>query len=162
MKDETQTSELPGNITFKALLGLSKLEGIEANVVRSIQAKTLKNRPLFRIVFNLLLAAIVVFLFSEGSPQWAVIGWAGAFCAFQFFSYKAFGRHWDFNRDNVDPAVFHAMDRHAAMSAIIWGSSYFFLGFNTYILQILGLWSAMLALMVYASVMMTPVPKAAT
>jgi diguanylate cyclase (GGDEF)-like protein len=162
VKDETQTSELPGNITFKALLGLSKLEGIEASVVRSIQAKTLKNRPLFRIGFNLLLAAIVVFLFSEGAPTWAVIGWAAIFCAFQLFSYKAFGTNWDFNRENVDPAAFRAMDRHAAMSAIIWGSSYFFLGFDANIIQILGLWSAMLALMVYASIMMTPVPKAAT
>ncbi len=162
MTIETSYSELPNNISFKALLGFSKLEGVEANVITKIQSRTMKNRPYIRLGLNFIAAALVLALFRGSAPLWAIISWAVMFCGYQGFSLVKFGASWNLSREISDPAVLRSMDIHAVLAGIVWGSSLFFLGYAGDILQIIGIWSSILLLMVYASVMMTPAPKAAS
>jgi diguanylate cyclase (GGDEF)-like protein len=159
---ETISSELPRNISFKALLGLTKLESGEATAIQKIQAKSIKNRPGLRIGLNIVLAIAAIGLFRGQSPIWAVGFWAGLFVLSQIYSFQKFGKEWDMERDSADPVKFRPMDSHAVFSGMVWGLSFFLLGYDTDILQTIGLWSSVLSLMVYASVMMTPTPKPAS
>jgi diguanylate cyclase (GGDEF)-like protein len=159
---ETISSELPRNISFKALLGLTKLESGEASAIQKIQAKTLQNRPYARIALNVTLALAAVFLFRGQSPIWGVGSWAGLFFLSQIYSFQKFGSDWDMERDSADPTKFRSMDSHELFNGLVWGLSFFMIGYRSDITQIIGLWSSVLALMVYASVMMNPAPKPAT
>ncbi len=162
MTTENLSSELPRNVSFKALLGLTKLEGAEASAIQKIQAKTMQNRTGLRIGLSVVLAAAAIFLFRGQSPIWAFGGWAGLFALLQIYSYQRFGYSWDVERDSADVTKLRPMDTHALLNGLVWGMSFFLIGYDTDLLQTIGLWSSVLALMVYASVMLTPAPKPAT
>jgi diguanylate cyclase (GGDEF)-like protein/PAS domain S-box-containing protein len=162
VKRNSTTTELPADISFRALLGLSESVDIDSGIVRSVQSKGLENRSFFRVAVNLVFALIALTLFRGDAPLTMVAIWAFIFCVFQVVSNKRFGVNWRKGRDDLGREEFKAMNIHSSIAGLIWGSSFFLLGWNGDVMQTFGLWSIVLALMVYASLMGSSVPMVAT
>jgi diguanylate cyclase (GGDEF)-like protein len=154
--------ELPANISWRTLLGLSKASGSENSFVRDLQAKTLRLKPLNRIVGNMLFAATAIFMYRSYSPVWALSAWATLFVAFHLYSYRLFSTLWAEDRANLHDADIASINFHAMCTGALWGAAFFVLGLNGGLMQLLGLWAMVLALMVYASMHLSTAPRAAT
>ena len=161
MKKNSTNSELPTDIAFRALLGLSEPSGIDGNLVRKIQAKSMKNVAFFRLMMNLVFATIAMTLFHGSAPMWALISWPIGFCAVQVYSFRRFGLNWKNDRENLGPEEFRDINRHTALVGATWAASFPLLASGGDVMQTFGLWSIVLALMVYASMMGSATPMAA-
>ncbi|NJM50537.1 MAG: hypothetical protein HC843_06325 [Sphingomonadales bacterium] len=75
MTDFDQNTDLPANISFRALLGLAEPVGMDSDFVRSIQTRSLRDRSFLRVAINLFFAVVALALYRETAPMWATIGW---------------------------------------------------------------------------------------
>jgi diguanylate cyclase (GGDEF)-like protein len=158
----TETAELPTDISWKALLGLAKPVGMDAAFVTELQGRTLRDAPFRRVTINLVFAIIAISLYGKLAPVWATLSWAAAFGAFHLYSFHLFRSKWNWRTANLMPEDFRRINLHVLCTAVLWGSSFFTLGLYGGINEMIGLWSIILALMVYASMMLTMVPRAAS
>ncbi len=154
--------ELPTELSFKALLGLAEPVGIDGDIVRNIQARSMRNRTTLRVALNLVFAVVAVSLYRNIAPVWASITWVAAFSGFHVYSFHKFGAVWGWGRQQLAKSEFREIDYHSAMTGAVWGSSFYLLGSNGGLMEMIGLWSIMLALMVYASLLLPTAPMAAT
>ena len=154
--------ELPTELSFKALLGLAEPVGIDGDIVRNIQARSMRNRTTLRVALNLVFAVVAVSLYRNIAPVWASISWVAAFSGFHVYSFHKFGAVWGWGRQQLAKSEFREIDYHSAMTGAVWGSSFYLLGSNGGLMEMIGLWSIVLALMVYASLLLPTAPMAAT
>ncbi len=154
--------ELPTELSFKALLGLEEPVGIDGDIVRNIQARSMRNRTILRVVLNLVFAIVAVSMYRDIAPIWASLSWVAAFSAFHLYTFHKFGTVWTWGRQQLPKSEFRKIDHHSAMTGAIWGSSFYLLGSNGGLMDMIGLWSIVLALMVYASLLLPTAPMAAT
>ncbi len=154
--------ELPTELSFKALLGLAEPVGIDGDIVRNIQARSMRNRTTLRVALNLVFAVVAVSLYRNIAPVWASITWIAAFSGFHVYSFHKFGAVWGWGRQQLAKSEFREIDYHSAMTGAVWGSSFYLLGSNGGLMEMIGLWSIVLALMVYASLLLPTAPMAAT
>jgi diguanylate cyclase (GGDEF)-like protein len=154
--------ELPTELSFKALLGLAEPVGIDGDIVRNIQARSMRNRTTLRVALNLVFAVVAVSLYRNIAPVWASITWVAAFSGFHVYSFHKFGAVWGWGRQQLAKSEFREIDYHSAMTGAVWGSSFYLLGSNGGLMEMIGLWSIVLALMVYASLLLPTAPMAAT
>lgn len=159
---ETSNSELPTDISIRKLLGLSDPSGPDANFVRYVQARAFQKKTIERVTFNLFFAIIAVSLYGRGVPIWASLGWLALVCVFHIYSYRQFAHRQQCAHADLTNAEFREIDLHALGTGLVWGASFFLLGLNGDVMQMLGLWSIVLAMMVYASLLMPTAPMAAT
>ena len=162
MKTNSTTTALPTDISFRALLGLSEPTGVDADVIRSVQGKATKNHASLRVALNLVFAGIALTLFRGDAPLWAVGVWTAMTCSFQALSYRYSAAQRQKDHENLGREEFREMNKYSAIAGLIWGSSFFLLAWHGEVMQTFGLWSIVLALMVYASLMGSSVPMAAT
>jgi diguanylate cyclase (GGDEF)-like protein len=153
---------MTADISWKALLGLADPVGMEKSFVTDLQARTLRDSPFRRVSVNLLFAIIAISLYGRLAPAWASISWAVAFCGFHLYSFQIFRTKWDWKHAHLLPEDFRRINLHVICTAVLWGSSFFTLGLYGGLVEMIGLWSIILALMVYASMMLTMAPRAAT
>ena len=154
--------ELPSELSFKALLGLAEPVGLDGDVMRAIQARSMRKRTTLRVALNLICAIMAIFLYSDIAPVWATATWAALFCGFHLFSFHQFGTKWVWDRPQLNLADVKRLNTHSAITAVMWGSAFGFLGLSGTIMEALGLWSIMLGMMVYASLLLPTAPMAAT
>ncbi len=154
--------ELPSELSFKALLGLAEPVGLDGDVMRAIQARSMRKRTTLRVALNLVCAIMAIFLYRNIAPGWATATWAALFCSFHLFSFHQFGTKWVWDRPQLNLADVKRLNTHSAITAVMWGSAFGFLGHSGTIMEALGLWSIMLGMMVYASLLLPTAPMAAT
>jgi diguanylate cyclase (GGDEF)-like protein len=154
--------ELPSELSFKALLGLAEPVGLDGDVMRNIQARTMRSRTTLRVALNLAFAIMAVVLYRNIAPAWAAISWTALFGAFHLYSFHQFGTKWVWDRPQLSREDAKRVNVHSAATAAIWGSAFGLLGTSGTIMELLGLWSIVLGLMVYASLLLPTAPMAAT
>lgn len=154
--------ELPNELSFKALLGLAEPVGLDGDVMRAIQVRSMRKRTTLRVALNLLCAIMAIFLYRDIAPVWATATWAALFCGFHLFSFHQFGTKWVWDRPQLNLADVRRLNTHSGITAVMWGSAFGFLGYSGTIMEALGLWSIMLGMMVYASLLLPTAPMAAT
>lgn len=162
MEQLNQNLELPADISYRALLGLADPVGIDGEFVSSIQARSLRDRPFLRISINLFFAVVALMLYQNIAPVWAAMAWFAIFAAFHLYSFHKFdqlqsGRSGNFSADNLTQ-----FQIQAGISGLLWGCAFFALGIHGNLMQALGLWSIMLAMMVYASLLLPTAPMGAS
>jgi diguanylate cyclase (GGDEF)-like protein len=155
-------TDLPAEISWKALLGFAAPVGIDAAFVSELQSRSLRDMPFRRVIINLFFAIIAISLYGKLAPIWATLSWAAAFGAFHLYSFHLFCTKWDWKNAHLMPEDLRRINLHVLCTAILWGSSFFTLGLYGGLAEMIGLWSIILALMVYASMMLTMAPRAAT
>ncbi len=162
MKENQPTSELPTNISYKALLGFAVPAGIDMEFVRSIQARSLTNRVTVRVALNLVFALIALGLYHNVAPVWALLTWASIFTGFTVYSVQVFRSTFTGSSARFGAYEMRKINIHAVLSALAWGSSFVCLGAYGDLMQNLSLWSIILAMMVYVSLLLPTAPMGAT
>lgn len=154
--------ELPSELSFKALLGLTEPVGLDGDVMRSIQARSMAQRTTLRVGLNLIFAILAIFLYRNTAPAWALASWTIFFCGFHIASFRQFGARWVWDRPQFNREDVRRLNIHSAITAVMWGSAFALLGSSGTIMEMLGLWSIVLGMMVYASLLLPTAPMAAT
>jgi hypothetical protein len=154
--------ELPSELSFKALLGLVEPVGLDGDVLRGIQARSMHQRTTLRVGLNLVCAIMAIVLYRGVAPVWATGSWAALFCAFHLYSFHQFGTKWVWDRPQLNREDIKRLNTHSAITATMWGSAFGFLGTSGTVMDMLGLWSIVLGMMVYASLLLPTAPMAAT
>jgi diguanylate cyclase (GGDEF)-like protein/PAS domain S-box-containing protein len=154
--------ELPSELSFKALLGLVEPAGFDGEVMRGIQVKKMYQRTTVRVGLNLVCAIIAILLYQGIAPFWATATWTAIFSAFHLYSFHQFGTKWVWDRPKLNQEDVRKLNMHSGITAAMWGSAFGFLGFSGTIMELLGLWSIVLGMMVYASLLLPTAPMAST
>ena len=162
MNEIDQTTELPADISFRALLGLAEPVGMDGDFVRSIQARSLRDRAFMRVAINLFFAVVALALYRDIAPPFAMISWTALFAGFHLFSFHKFASIYTATRTRYDKSDLRLFQLHAFLTGLVWGSAFLILGIHGTVMQMLGLWSIALAMMVYASLLLPTAPMAAT
>ncbi len=162
MNENELTSELPADISYKALLGLAKPVGIDLDFVRAIQGRSLSDRTMVRVALNLIFAIVAVSLYRGIAPAWAALTWVGLFGAYNVYSFNKFNTSFSSSSTQFGNYEIRQINMHSAFGAVAWGSAFILLGAYGDLMQMLGLWSIVLAMMVYASLLLPTAPMAAT
>ena len=162
MTKEDISLELPAALSFKALLGLADPVGIDRDVVRNIQARSMRIRTTLRVALNLVLAIFAVSLYRGIAPVWASVSWILCFSAFHFYSFQSFSGPKSWEQQEFNKAEFRKIETHSALTGAVWGASFYLLGSHGGLVEMIGLWSIVLSLMVYASLVLSASPMSAT
>ncbi len=149
-------------MSFKALLGLAEPVGLDGELMRGIQARTMRQRTTLRVVLNLFFAIVAVSLYRGIAPVWASIGWVALFSAFHLYSFHEFGSTFVLDRPHLSNEDVRRINVHALGTGAIWGSAFAWLGTSGGVMDVLSLWSIVLVLMVYVSLLLPTAPMAAT
>ncbi len=157
-----QTSELPADISYRALLGVAEPVGVDGAFVRAIQARSLIDRTFMRVALHLFFAIVAAALYSGVAPAWVTAGWVSVFGAFNFYSFHKTRARAAWSPMQFGPQEIKQTNIHAGLSGLVWGASFFVLGLYGDVMQMLGLWSIVLAMMVYASLLLPTAPMSAT
>ena len=112
--------ELPSELSFKALLGLAEPVGLDGDVMRNIQARTMRSRTTLRVALNLAFAIMAVVLYRNIAPAWAAISWTALFGAFHLYSFHQFGTKWVWDRPQLSREDVKRVNVHSAVTAAIW------------------------------------------
>lgn len=143
-------------------MGLSEPAGLDGDLVRGIQARTMRAQTTLRVAFNLFFAIIAVFMYRGIAPMWSAVGWIALFCAFHFYSFNHFAKKTVWDKPKLETQDVKQINTHAGATGLIWGSSFYFLGSHGGLVEMIGLWSIILSLMVYASLLLPTAPLPAT
>jgi diguanylate cyclase (GGDEF)-like protein/PAS domain S-box-containing protein len=154
--------ELPTELSYRALLGLVEPAGLDGDFLRTIQSRKIRQRTTLRVALNLTFAVMVLLLYRGIAPAWGMISWASLFYGFHLFAFYQFGGKWVWDRPQYNRDDVKRLNTHSAVTAIMWGSVFGLLGTSGSIMEMLGLWSIVLGMMVYASLLLPTAPMAAT
>jgi diguanylate cyclase (GGDEF)-like protein len=157
-----QTSELPADISYRALLGLAEPIGVDGAFVRAIQARSMINRTFMRVALHLFFAIVAAGLYIGVAPAWVAASWLFVFGAFNFYSFHKTRARSTWSPAQYGPQEIRQTNIHSALSGLVWGAAFFSLGLYGDMMQMLGLWSIVLAMMVYASLLLPTAPMSAT
>jgi diguanylate cyclase (GGDEF)-like protein len=156
-----QTTELPTDLSYKALLGLAEPVGVDGAFVRAIQARSIANRAFMRIALHLFFAIIAVQLYRNVAPSWAAAAWVIVFGGFNFYAFHKMSGRSTWTPSQYGAAEIRQTNWHAAITGVVWGLSFALLGGYGDIMQMLGLWSIVLAMMVYSLLLLPTAPMSA-
>ena len=162
MVKNERSLELPSELSFKALLGLAEPVGLDKNVIRGIQARSMRNRTTLRVALSLCFAIVAVSLYRDIAPVWASLIWVAQLSAFHVYSFHYFGTKFVWDRAHLTAQDVRVINFHAVGTGIVWGSSFALLGASGGIMEVLSLWSVVLAMMVYVSLLLPTAPMAAS
>jgi diguanylate cyclase (GGDEF)-like protein len=154
--------ELPSELSFKALLGLAEPVGLDGDIVRGIQARTMRTRTTLRVSLNMVFAIMAVVMYRGIAPTWAMLSWVALFGGFHLYSFHQFGTKWVWDQPQLTREDVKRVNVHSVFTSIAWGSAFAFLGMSGTVMELIGLWSVVLGLMVYASLLLPTAPMAAT
>jgi diguanylate cyclase (GGDEF)-like protein len=162
VSSEKTITDLPTEISAKALLGLQEPIGFSSAQLREIQARSIRHQPVIQLTANLVCGALVIAICMAVVPYWVLAAWvlplvlisaAGFFRGQQRSGSGALASGSD---------VFQRIARRWSLSGVVWGASMPLFGWFGGIAELLGTWSVCVAMMVYASMLMPSVPVAAT
>ncbi len=162
VSDKQTISELPADISAKALLGLADPLGFDIGTLHSIQGRSLQGRHWFGLLGNIVFGIIAIAMVRESAPLWAMVGWGAAFLGYAIYLQMSQGSAKAWEQGRFGKADLLDIARVSACGGAIWGSSFFLLGMNGDAGQMLALWSVCLAIMIFVSLIRPTVPISAT
>lgn len=160
VSDDELTSEIPKALSYRELLGLTKLSGREAKDMRAVQAAAIKDRSFLNIGCNLFFAVLSVIFFRDAAPFWALASWVGLIALFSIFSFGRMSRYWKITGHKSGKADISLTERHALGTGLVWSSSFLLLGPYGDVTQLLALWAMALSMMVFSSMLLPTLPRA--
>ena len=162
MSSEKTITELPTQISAKALLGLKEPAGFSSAQLRNIQARSIRTHPVIQLAANLVCGALVVAISTAVVPYWVLAAWAVPLALLSMAGFFPRDRRTGPGVLTSDTSVFQRITRRWSLSGAVWGASMPLFGWFGGMAELLGTWSVCVAMMVYASMLMPSVPVAAT
>jgi diguanylate cyclase (GGDEF)-like protein len=161
VSDKKSISELPADISAKALLGLDDPVGFDLATLHSIQGRSLQGKHWFGLAGNVLFASIAIWLVHDSAPLWAMLAWGTAFLGYAAYSHLSNNSYQAWEQGRFGKSDIREIARASAIGGAIWGSSFVLLGIGGNAAHMLVLWSVCLATMIFVSLQRTSVPIAA-
>ena len=162
MSSEKTITDLPTEISAKALLGLKEPAGFSSAQLRDIQARSIRHLPIIQLVANLVCGALVIAISMAIVPHWVLAAWAAPLALLSGAGFFRGQRRSGNGALASDHSVFRRLASHWGLSGAVWGASMPLFGWFGGIAELLGIWSVCVAMMVYASMLMPSVPVVAT
>lgn len=160
-KDPTIT-DLPTEVSAKALLGLEEPSGFSRNQLHEVQAKSMRDHSRIHVAANACCGLLAIAMSWGNAPFWALAIWGTMLAAYTGFSVVKAKRNRLFERVTPGQSEFFEVAKSSGISGLIWGASLPFLGIYNSMTSMLGLWSVSLAMMVYSSLLMPALPLVAS
>ena len=161
MTDDAKISDLPTDISARALLGLEEPAGFSGSELRQIQARSVKQYPAINLAMNVVCAALVCVMSFAVVPLWTLGIWLAPLILFQIHSAKIQAQQNRTASLTGDTQQFRSITRNAGLNGLIWGVSMPLIGWSGGMGQMLGVWSVCVAMMVYKSLVTPGIPRAA-
>jgi diguanylate cyclase (GGDEF)-like protein len=161
VSDEAKMTDLPTEVSAKALLGMEEPVGFSSMELRQIQARSLKQQPKIHVAANLFCAGLVGVMSYGSVPYWVLALWMVPMLCYQLSRVVNQAKA---NRTAIltgDSNQFRNLARHAAFNGALWGSSMPLLGWYGGMTELLGIWSICVAMMVYKSLVTPTIPASA-
>jgi diguanylate cyclase (GGDEF)-like protein len=160
---EDQTlSDLPTEVSVKALMGFEDPQGFSAAQLHEVQARGVRERPTIQLLANLVCCILVVAMGYGVVPIWAMAVWGVPLIGFNALLLSKRRKEQRSSASLVGIDEFRNIARDAGFSGILWGISMPLFGWFGGMTELLGVWSVCLAMMVYASLLMPSLPLAGT
>jgi diguanylate cyclase (GGDEF)-like protein len=154
-------TELPTEVSAKALMGLAEPVGFSAAELHEVQARSLKDTGNLRFLVNIICMTLIIAMSYGSAPLWALGVWGSAIFGLNAYTVVQNKRLGIFDRANPGREEFMAVAKNTGISGVIWGSSMPLLGWFGGMTQMLGIWSVCLAMMVFSSLLMPSLPLGA-
>jgi diguanylate cyclase (GGDEF)-like protein len=161
VSEDPKISDLPTEISAKALLGFQEPVGFTGLELRQIQARSSKQYPSINLVMNLVCAVLVCAMSYTIVPLWTLGLWLAPLILFQIHTTKNQIQQNRTASITGDVGQFRSLAQNAGMNGIVWGISMPLLGWFGSMAQMLGIWSVCVAMMVYKSLVTPSIPLAA-
>lgn len=160
MIQDELTSEIPTTLSYRTLLGLTKLSEREAETMHNVQAAAIKDRSFVNVGCSLFFAALSVIFFKDSAPFYALAIWVALVGLFSIFSLSRISRYWKLTGHHSGRADIALTEKHALGTGLVWSSSFFLLGLHGDFTQLLALWAMSLSMMVVSSMLLPTLPRA--
>ncbi len=159
MSDDYTSDEMPQNLGWKALLGLTPIDDADKEELQAIQSQAGEEITGTRVALNILMGLVAGFIFKDTAPLWAIGSWLSILIIFNVFSFQKFRSFWKLYWSHSGKLDIQMVLNHALANGVIWATAFGFLAYFGNISQNLALWSLTLCLMVFASLAMNVLPK---
>jgi diguanylate cyclase (GGDEF)-like protein len=159
---EKTITDLPTDISAKALLGLQEPAGFSSAQLRDIQARSIRHQPVVQLAANFVCGALVIAISMAVVPYWVLAAWALPLALVIGSGFSPGKQLAGSGALSSDSGTFQRIARRWGLSGAVWGASMPLFGWFGGIAELLGIWSVCVAMMVYASMVMPSVPIAAT
>ncbi len=160
MNEVNSPSELPANLSYRALLGFADPQGMAREDMRAIQARCSKDWSFGRAGVNIFFSIIAAAVYSATAPFAVMVGWLVVSVGFCLYSFGNARRYWKNIGQHSGQLDLAMVSRDSLANGVIWGSGLLVLGQYGSTTQLLGLWSIVLSLMVLSSLAMPTFPLA--
>jgi diguanylate cyclase (GGDEF)-like protein len=160
VSDDPIISDLPSEVSVKALMGFEDPQGFSAAQLHEVQARAIRERPTIQLFANLVCCALVLAMGYGVVPHWAMAAWGIPLIGFNVLLLSKRGKDRSRSISLADATEFRKIARDAGVSGLLWGISMPLFGWFGGISELLGIWSVCLAMMVYASLLMPSLPLA--
>jgi diguanylate cyclase (GGDEF)-like protein len=160
VNNQQTISDLPSEVSVKALMGFEDPKGFSAAQLHEVQGRSIRRRPSIQLIANLVCCALVLAMGFGVVPLWVMAAWGVPLIAFN--GYLLIDRKYETRSPAAlaDPREFKRIARDAGTSGALWGLSMPLFGWFGGMTELLGVWSVCLAMMVYASLLMPSLPLA--
>jgi diguanylate cyclase (GGDEF)-like protein len=155
-------SDLPKDLSAKALLGFEAPVGIETAQLEEIQARSVSDPTVGYLAATAICGLMMLAINFATAPVWALATWTGLLVGNFVLWFTKLSQADAFRSGHAGRIEFRQVGKSAAASGFVWGSALPFLGYFGGMPQWLGMWSACLAIMVYSSMAAPGLPIAAT
>jgi diguanylate cyclase (GGDEF)-like protein len=157
---KSTNSELPADISDKALLGLEKPVGFDLDMLHAIQGRSLHGRIAFSLVGHLIFSFAAIFLVYGTAPLWAVALWGALSMAHIGLTHHNISSSRAWEQGRFSKTVMNKIAAASAFGGMVWSSGFFLLCINGSSTQMLGLWAICFAMMVFSSLIRPALPSA--
>ena len=155
-------SDLPTEVSVKALLGLKDPAGFSRMQLRDIQARSVKYSPSIQLAANLMCASLVGVMSFAIVPLWLLAIWAGLLLTANISS-MSISKQASLKTSGGDTSdMFGGLTKIWGLKGLVWGCAMPLFGWYGGMAELLGTWSICVAMMVYVSLLMPGVPQVAT
>jgi diguanylate cyclase (GGDEF)-like protein len=162
VSNEPTISDLPSEVSVKALMGLEDPQGFSAAQLHAVQARGVRRRPTIQLLANFVCCLLVIAMGYGVVPWWVMAAWGVPLIAFNAFLLT---KGKELRRRSIsfsDSGEFRKIANDAGLSGVLWGLSMPLFGWFGGMTELLGVWSVCLAMMVYASLLLPTLPLAGT
>ena len=159
--DKTIT-DLPTEISVRALIGLEEPAGFSGAQLREIQARSIRQQPAIQLIANIACAVLVGIISVSIVPIWLIAAWIAPLMIVNAASFAERMRNLPTPTMSANSQVFGKLVKNWGVNGIIWGSAMPLFGWFGGLAELLGTWSVCVAMMVYVSLLLPSIPAAAT
>ena len=162
MSNEKTISDLPTEVSVKALLGLAEPADFSGAQLREIQVRSIRYRPVVQLTATVVGSALISAMSLSVVPIWALATWLIPLIIFNGLSVAKRKPASRISAMATGVVEFRRFATSWGLNGIAWGASMPLFGWFGGLAELLGIWSVCVAMMVYVSLLLPIVPLAAT